>query len=192
MVIMFPCISNRFPIATRRRPSCCARATARAAGSRSVPCSIFPTGRRTASPASRCCSKAAPSFLVTNKRSPSSARCRMGTSPRLSARRARSALTACSGRTATAVAILSWLQACRRPHAVAGHGQLQPRPAARPRSGRRGRTLHHPRLARRPPAGDRDGARQRPPRRRHPGALRRLVELHGRPLLPAGPVRLQP
>jgi hypothetical protein len=45
---MLPCISKRFPIATRRRPSCCARAIVRTAESRSVPCSTFPTGRRTA------------------------------------------------------------------------------------------------------------------------------------------------
>src|SRR5215472_6937168 len=57
-----------------------------------------------------------------------------GTSLPPSERRARSVSTACSARTATAVAILSGprrqpsarsrLQACRRPRAVAGHGQL--------------------------------------------------------------------
>src|SRR5262249_32349096 len=41
-------------------------------------------------------------------------------------------------------------------------------------------------------AGDRSGPRQAPPRRRHLGALRYLVEPSGRPLLPAGEIRLQP
>src|SRR6516164_6271646 len=41
VAIVAPCISKRFPIATRRRPSCCVRAIARAAESRSAPCSTF-------------------------------------------------------------------------------------------------------------------------------------------------------
>ena len=58
--------------------------------------------------------------------------------------------------------------------------------------GRRGRTLHRARLARRTPAGDRGGARPAPPRGRHAGALRRLVQLRGGTLVRAGVVRSQP
>ena len=52
--------------------------------------------------------------------------------------------------------------------------------------GRRGRALCRARLALAAPGGDREGAGATPSARRHAGALRRLLELRGGPLLPAG------
>src|SRR6202022_1487890 len=75
---------------------------------------------------------------------------------------------------------------------AAGPRGPPPRGATWSRGGRRGRALWRPRLVGGPPAGDRGGPCQTPSQRRHTGALRRVVELPGRPSLSARPVRLQP
>src|ERR1700759_609361 len=60
----------------------------------------------------------------------------------------------------------------------------------RPRRGRRTRTLPRARLAGRTPGRGRDRAGQTAPEERHAGAVRRLLQLPGRPPLPAGTTRL--
>ena len=135
--------------------------------------------------------------------SPSSARCRTAMSPWSSAPRETSASTAPRTHTRRAFArdlVLAMIATGSlippRNSPPRGHSRLKPPPPAwaRSRSGRgqRERTLHRARLAGRTSACHRDGARQTAPEEWHAGALRRLLQLHGRTLLPPGPPRLQP
>src|SRR3954470_11080214 len=78
-------------------PSCCARATARAARCANARCATSPTGRRPMSKGCAACSKAAPSSRPSAMPSPSPAACRMAMSPPRSAPPARSASTALLG-----------------------------------------------------------------------------------------------
>ena len=79
-----------------------------------------------------------------------------------------------------------------RQGARSRHRRIQPRRRAGPRRRPRGRTLRRARLAPRASGRDRDRAREAPSEGRDAGALRRLVELCRRPLLPSGQTRLQP
>ncbi len=84
------------------------------------------------------------------------------------------------------------LQARHRQGARSGHRRLQPRRRTGPGRSPRGRALRRARLAPRASGRDRDRPRQAPSEGRDAGALRRLVELCRRPLLPVGQARLQP
>jgi hypothetical protein len=76
--------------------------------------------------------------------------------------------------------------------ASARDGDVEPRPLGRPRRCGGARGVRGARLAGGAAAADRGGICKEASRRRHARALRRVVELHGGPLLCARQARLQP
>src|ERR1700756_4430510 len=79
-----------------------------------------------------------------------------------------------------------------RPRSRSGERKPRAGYRARSRPGRGQRGLRRARLARAAARPDRSRPGAPSPRHRHPGAVRPDLDLSGRPLLPTGPVRLQP